>query len=113
MILQLFLARTLGFPLWWYGRGLRDFIGWFSRSISQFSKSVALRVWMKNLFVPMYGDTSFAGRAISFFIRLVMIFFRGAGVVLYTILLAMLFFVYLLLPPVVLIGLVYNAQAFL
>ncbi len=108
MFLQLALSRILDLPIWWYGRGLFAFIKRFSQAISDVSKSLALRVWMKNLFVPMYGDTSFAGRAISFGIRLVMILVRGLGVILLGVLLLIGFIVYVVALPVVIFGLIYS-----
>ncbi len=111
MILQLFLMRTLGFPVWWYGKGLAECLKWLLTSISSVSNSLAIRVWMKNLFVPMYGDTSAAGRAISFFIRLVMILVRGVGIILYSILLIGVFLTYLILPFAAVIGVLYHASS--
>ncbi len=111
MILQLFLLRTIGLPVWWYGRGLADFLKWLFHALSNLSKNLAIRIWMKNLFVPMYGETSFVGRAISFGIRLVMILARGSGMILYAIFLLVVFLAYLLLPILVFLGLVYHAQA--
>ncbi len=105
----LFFQRIAQLPIWWYGRGLHMAFQKCVSLTSQTSENFGLRVWMKNLFNPMYGDTSFTGRAISFGIRLVMILVRGLGVILSAILFFALFAVYLLLPPFVIIALVYHA----
>jgi len=34
-------------------------------------------VWIKNIFTPMYGQTDWQGKLISFFMRLFQIIFRG------------------------------------
>jgi hypothetical protein len=108
MVLQLFLTRIIGLPVWWYGRGLKVFVVRLSEAVTELARGLSLRVWMKNLFVPMYGDTSFAGRAISFCVRFIMVFVRGVGVVAYTIFLFCVFVVYLILPPAVVIGFIYH-----
>ena len=72
-----FFLNILFFPLWWYSSGFAMFV----RKIIYFwrseQKTLGFYVWLKNLFVPMYGQNDFSGRAISFFIRLVQIIFRG------------------------------------
>ncbi len=108
MFFQLALSRILGLPIWWYGRGLTALLKQLSQSVFDVSKSLSLRVWMKNLFVPMYGETSFAGRAISFGIRLVMIFVRGLGVILFSGLALVGFVVYVVALPLVIFGLIYH-----
>lgn len=112
MFLQLFFSRIVGLPVWWYGSGLAAFLRLIKNAVSGVSKSLALRVWMKNLFVPMYGDTSFAGRAISFGIRLVMVIARGLGVILFSVLSVIGFVVYVLALPAVVLGLVYSLLVF-
>ena len=108
MVLQLFVTRILGLPIWWYGHGLTSFIKRLSEAVTLLAQGLSLRVWMKNLFVPMYGDTSMAGRAISFGVRLMMVVVRGLGVVVYTLLVFCLFVIYLCVPPVVIISFFYH-----
>jgi len=108
MLFSLFVQRFLGLPFWWYGSGLRATGQYFLQAVFSTVKNFALDVWIKNLFNPMYGDTSFIGRLISFGIRLVMIFFRGLAVVVYTIVFLIVFVAYLLLPPVVVMGILYS-----
>ncbi|MBI5370292.1 hypothetical protein HZA85_03830 [Candidatus Uhrbacteria bacterium] len=109
MVLQMLFLRIVGFPIWWYGPGLALFLKRLLQTAGSLAESLALKVWMKNLFVPMYGDTSFAGRAISFGIRLVMIISRTVGLFLYAILLMVLFVLYLVLPPIAVLGFFYHA----
>jgi hypothetical protein len=108
MFVQLALSRILGLPIWWYGQGLAAFLKRLSQTISDVSKILALRVWIKNLFVPMYGETSFSGKVISFGIRLIMVFVRGLGVVLFSLLLFVGFIVYIVALPIVILGLLYH-----
>lgn len=108
MIFTLCLQRIIGLPFWWYGGGLRFVVTQLVHAVFSTVKNFGLDVWMKNLFNPMYGDTSFIGRLISVVIRLVMICVRGIAVCVYTIVFLLLFFVYLLLPPVVVFGILYS-----
>lgn len=108
MFFQLFFSRIIGLPVWWYGQGLATTVRALRHAVSDVTKSLELHVWMKNLFVPMYGDTSLTGRAISFGMRLVMIIGRGFAVVVSAIVLSLIFVLYLVALPVVIIGLIYS-----
>lgn len=108
MVLQLFFARIFGLPFWWYGRGLMLVIKRLGDAVSSFSANIGIRVWAKNLLVPMYGDASLSGRAISFIVRLAMVAVRSVGIVAYTLLLFFVFIVYIALPPLVVIGFIYH-----
>ncbi|MFP4514551.1 MAG: hypothetical protein ACLFNO_00925 [Parcubacteria group bacterium] len=91
----------LYFPIWWYsqgwlrfGRGLYNFLSWQSASLGVW-------IWLKNIFIPMYGQTDFSGRLISFFIRLVQVIFRGIILLLIFIFCLILFFFWALIPVLV------------
>jgi len=72
---------------------------------------VGLRVWLKNLFAPMFGQTDWQGRLISFFMRLAVlggrllqVFFGSVAVLAATL-------IYLVLPPLVIWQIVLGALA--
>ena len=71
------LGKILYFPVWWYTIGFFKRIKKSIKNIKDKEKSLGLSVWLKNIFVPMYGQTDFSGRIISFFIRLFQIIFRS------------------------------------
>ncbi|MFA5184221.1 MAG: hypothetical protein WC456_01710 [Patescibacteria group bacterium] len=77
IILQI-LGEILYFPVWWYTVGF----GRLAKNAWLFllnqEQILGFGVWLKNIFVPMYGQRDAAGRLISFVIRLVQIIFRGA-----------------------------------
>jgi len=94
----------LYFPLWWYSAGLIKTV----RGVVVFWRaqeaSLGFLIWLKNIFVPMYGQRDLAGRVISFLIRLVQIIFRGIAMLVF-IVFGLLFFVfYLVLPPLILLA---------
>ncbi len=64
------------FPLWWYSVGFFRILKRLGVFLRERWMVIGAGVWLKNIFVPMYGQTDFTSRAISFFIRLVQIIFR-------------------------------------
>lgn len=103
-ILVIIIWDFLYFPLWWYGAGLVK----TGRGVLSFYRnqemSLGFFVWLRNIFVPMYGQRDLAGRLVSFFIRLFQIIYRGL-VMLVVIVLGFIFFVfYLALPLLILLA---------
>lgn len=85
-------------PVWWYTLGFYKVLRWCGRFIFDWWRSLALSVWLRYLFVPMYGQSDFTGRLISFFMRAVQILFRSV-VMLFWLTIALLIIVaYLALP---------------
>ncbi len=102
------IGGIIGFPLWWYSRGLKDAVHFCFGSIRNQWLNLALGIWLKNLFIPMYGETSIAGRIISVFMRSVILVGRGIIFIVWTIIMVALFALYLVILPFVVIALVYN-----
>lgn len=102
------IREMLYLILWWYTIGLRETFGKLLRSISGSIQYFGVDVWSKNLFVPMYGDESVTGRAISFIVRFAVLVFRSLGVVAWTILVMALVFVYVIVLPAALIGFIVH-----
>lgn len=107
IILQI-VGEILYFPIWWYSVGFFRLLKNVWRIFRNEEAALGFSVWLKNLFVPMYGQSDFAGRAISFFIRLVQIIFRGfiLSVWLALLLLAVIF--WLVLPIILLLALIFQ-----
>lgn len=91
------------FPVWWYTEGLRKIVRFSLNQIRDMEKSLALRVWLANFFVPMYGQYDWQGRLISVFMRFAQIIYRIIVIIFWSILIALLFLIYLILPFFVLI----------
>ena len=78
--LQIFaelIRDILYFPVWWYGRGLVNLIMGMVNFLVDKQKALALFVWVKNIFRPMYAQYDWQGMLISFFMRLAQIIFRS------------------------------------
>ncbi|MDO8584255.1 MAG: hypothetical protein Q7R83_03705 [bacterium] len=70
------VGSVIHFPLWWYTEGLASVLRWVQRALAFRWKSFSIAVWVKNLFVPMYGQYDFVGRIISVFMRFVILIGR-------------------------------------
>jgi hypothetical protein len=99
------LGGILNAPVFWYTRGAIDALKYCSRLIVRRWKTLALGVWIGNIFVPMYGQRDVAGTLISFFMRLIQIIARGIVMILWTILVIILYLFYLAAPVFIIIEL--------
>ncbi len=102
------VGGILGFPVWWYTRGLAKWSrfawGWFNG----YRAVLGVGVWVRNIFVPMYGSYDIGGRIVSFFMRVVMIFFRSIALVGLAFLLILLMLAYIILPALVVLMIFYH-----
>jgi len=112
LVLKYLLAdlvrEILFFPVWWYTLGLARMAMWCAHSVKDAAQTTGLTVWAKNLFVPMYGETSVSGKLISFFIRLVMVIGRGIATFVWMIVAILLFVLYLLILPLSVLGVFFH-----
>ena len=84
--------------LWWYTSGFLITLKHIGARILVVWHSLALQVWFKNIFRPMYGQYDTASRIISFFMRMIQIIVRMIIMIIITILLILLIGIYLVLP---------------
>jgi len=99
-IVKDFIGSIIGFPVWWFTRGFAYFVGIYARTWRSFANQFGVGVWVKNIFVPMYGSYDISGRLISFIVRLAQIFVRGIAMTLVTIVLTAVLIAWLALPVV-------------
>jgi hypothetical protein len=111
-VLQALISETirelLWFPLWWYTKGLKLTLKKLAIGVKNSVKLFALDIWVKNLFVPMYGETSITGRIISFMVRLFMIMVRGLAVGIWAMGAVALALAYIAVPPALIINMLYH-----
>lgn len=100
--------NILLFPIWWYTSGVKyAFLKCVSR-IRYFNLYFGFTIWVKNLFVPMFGQRDIQGRLISFFIRLVQIVIRGVALLIAASLSFCLFMAWLVSPILILYFLIFT-----
>lgn len=101
IIIQI-LGEILYFPFWWYSVGFFRLVVVLAKFWRNQSRSLGFGIWIKNIFVPMYGQRDIASRLISFVMRLIQIVFRGI-VLLFLFLLLFLIAVFWLAFPILLV----------
>lgn len=89
------------FPLWWYSRGLWRAARFCYQSLHDEARVLAIGVWARNLFVPMYGAYDIWGRIISFLMRVVQIFGRLVVLTVYSLIMLAVFVGYVMLPLII------------
>ena len=88
----------LYFPIWWYTRGAGHAVLWCVNLLRNGNSSLGPGIWLRNIFVPMFGQYDWQGRIISFFMRLVNVIGRGFALVLWGFFCTLLFVFWLALP---------------
>jgi len=104
---QFIVTKIIGdflyFPIWWYSEGLLKTAKWWLKKNKQTNKRLGLTIWLKHLFVPMYGEYNLWGRIISFFVRMVVLIFRLIiFIILFTFFSIIFIFYFISLPGVTL-----------
>jgi hypothetical protein len=102
---------VLRFPLWWYGEGLKQTLLAVFGVVRGYARTLGVFVWMKNLFTPMFGRYDWQSRLISVFMRAVNIFGRGFAAIIIAIIGIVACIVYLVLPILAAIFVLYHASA--
>jgi hypothetical protein len=92
------LSQNLLWPIWWYTTGFVWFLKTNSRFIRGQARILHLGVWIRYLFVPMFGAKDRASRIISFFIRIFEIIIRGLVLLIFCLLSFIVIIIYLLIP---------------
>jgi len=112
-ILQDLFGSIIYFPVWWYTRGLKKVGGFLFSFVTAMEMRLAWRIWVVNLFKPMYAVADIPGRIISFFMRLFMIIVRGIALFFIALFAFILFIVYLLWLPFVIVMILAQFGLFL
>lgn len=94
------------FPVWWYSSGIKYISQKCFRLLKIGNEELAPGLWLKNLFVPMFGSRDWEGKIISFFMRLVQIIARGFALFIWMWCCIALFLFWLIFPFVVIYGIV-------
>lgn len=100
------LVDLVYFPIWWYTGGWRYAGGHYFVWLKVGNRTLAPGLWLQNLFVPMFGQTDWQGKIISFFMRLVQILARSLALFLWVLVCALLWLLWILLPVIAFYGLV-------
>ncbi|HLD60614.1 MAG TPA: hypothetical protein VJA27_00565 [Patescibacteria group bacterium] len=97
------------FPVWWYTGGVKHAARWCFGLFQSGNRTLAPGLWLKNMFVPMFGQFDWQGRIISVFMRLVNVIGRTIALVFWLGICFVLFLLWIVFPVGVMVGLVYSA----
>jgi len=97
-ILLDFLLDILYFPLWWYTGGAKYALIFCYNLWQDANQYLAPWLWLKNIFVPMFGQRDWQGRLVSIFIRLMNVLARGFMMLIWTVVVLALWLLWLILP---------------
>lgn len=98
------------FPIWWYTGGAKHALFWCLDLLKNGNARLAPGLWLKNIFVPMYGQYDWQGKIISFFMRLVQIIFRSILLLVWAVFCFALFLIWFIFPGVVVWGLLWSVK---
>lgn len=102
------LLDFLYWPIWWYTRGVVKAFNMMTDTIVQGNDELAIGIWMKNIFTPMFGDATWQGRLVSFFMRVVQIVGRIIAFLFWVLFAFIVFIVWFLIPIFVIYEFVFN-----
>ncbi len=111
-VLARFLGNIIFFPLWWYSVGFVRFATKILLFWRDEQRSLGLMVWVRNIFVPMYGQNELAGRLISFVMRVVQILARGLMMLFWVVIGLVLMVIWLTLPLALMLATAFQLLAF-
>ena len=97
MLLE-FVFDLVYFPVWWYTAGVRHLGIFCLLLLRNGNLYLAPGLWLRNIFVPMYGQTDLQGRFTSVFMRLINVFGRSIGLLFWFILVLLIFCAWFVLP---------------
>lgn len=89
------------FPIWWYSSGFLAALKSATHWVRLAHSYLAPGLWLKNLFVPMFGQSDWEGRIVSFFVRLGNVFMRSLMLLLWILAVLAVLLLWPLLPLVV------------
>ncbi len=92
------IADFLLFPVWWYTEGFVRALRAAGRWLRDARRLMAVGLWTKHLFVPMFAQYDISGRLISFSIRLAMIIVRSLGLAVLAVVIGFFLIAYLAFP---------------
>lgn len=96
-----FFLDLIYFPLWWYTGGILYAVSGCLNLIKTGNANLAPGLWIKNLFVPMFGQRDFQGRAVSVLIRFLNFVFRSIGLLLWVGVVFILLLLWIMVPLLV------------
>ena len=93
-----FALDVLYFPLWWFTGGAKDAFKFCVHLFRLGNAQFAPGLWLKNIFVPMFGQNDWQGRLVSFFVRLGNVIFRSMILLVWLVVVVILYALWFAFP---------------
>ncbi len=90
-------------PAWWYSRGAGKVGNWCWQQIKDTWERLAIGLFAKYFFKPMYGDYTWSGRIISIFMRFVLLIVKFIRLIFWFFVYSIAFVLWLMILPLSLI----------
>lgn len=107
------LISLFSYPIWWYSTGISNLTSWMVEGLRYRWRKYALGLWLRHLTLPMYGEYSFIGRAVSFCMRVVVVVGRGIAWVVEAIVYGVFLILWLVWPVLATLGLILSGAGLL
>lgn len=101
MVLE-FLFDLVYFPVWWYTGGAKRMVLFCWHLLGDGNAYLAPGLWLRNIFVPMFGQTDWQGRLVSVFMRLINVIGRSIGLLIWLLVVLVLWILWIIAPLVIL-----------
>ncbi len=102
------LLDAVYFPIWWYTAGAKRILVGIWHLFQDENYRLAPLLWLENLFVPMFNQHDLQGRIMSVFMRFMNFIFRTLFLVIWSFLLVLFFFIWLVFPIFIVVMLWYS-----
>lgn len=107
------LVDILYFPVWWYTQGLARAGRNSWQKIKYAEATLGVWLWIRNIFVPMFGQRDAAGVIISFIMRVLQIIGRGLILLLISVFEIILLVLWIVLPVFIASEIFYHLKFFI
>lgn len=96
------------FPIWWYTKGIKKTAFFCVDKIRELEYGLALKIWVVNIFKPMYAQYDIEGRIVSFIMRVFQIILRAAAYAAGVIFILFLFIIWIIAPVFVVSQIIFT-----
>lgn len=93
-----FLLDIIYLPLWWYTGGVKNALFFCWHLLQAGNLRLAPGLWLRNIFVPMFGQADWRGRLVSFFMRVVNVIGRSIALFFWLLIVVFIFGLWLAFP---------------
>lgn len=99
------------FPIWWYTKGLLHGFSFFRSAVREGNSNLVPWLWLRNIFVPMYGQYDWQGRIMSFLVRSANVLVRSIGLAIWVLVMFLILLIWIALPLLFVLGIVLSLTA--